>query len=83
MMNTENTNENLQEEFKRCKEDIVYFVENYISPKIELTNWEKEYLRSLYGGTRVMMFKGRKGNRSIMINALREHERFIKETKQL
>jgi hypothetical protein len=82
-MNTENTNENLQKEFKKCKEDIVYFVENYIHPKIELTNWEKEYLRSIYGGTRVKMFKGRKGNRLIIMHALKEHERFIKETKQL
>lgn len=41
------------EEYRKCREDVVYFIENYVlvhGLKIKLNSMKKEFLKRLYNG---------------------------------
>lgn len=41
------------EEYRKCRQDIVYFIENYVlmhRSKIKLNSMKKEFLKRLYNG---------------------------------
>lgn len=41
------------EEYRKCREDVVYFIENYVLVhrlKIKLNSMQKEFLKRLYNG---------------------------------
>lgn len=44
----------------KCKNDILYFLDNYVQPKLELTGWQRELLRNLtFSGPNDVIFKPR------------------------
>jgi hypothetical protein len=65
-------------EIERCKTDIVYFVENYVTPKIPLTESQKFMLRALNEG-RVHLVTGRGHSRYFIATSVERHEEFKKE----
>jgi hypothetical protein len=58
-------------ELQKCKEDIVYFAENYLEPKLQLTEWEKEIMRSFQKGE-VLAIETR-GRKRFLTTITKEH----------
>jgi hypothetical protein len=72
------SDEEIRKEILKCKNDIVYFVENYVSPKIKLSDFDKAILKAYQNNQKVIMVSGRRCSRYLATFAQR-HDEFKKE----
>jgi len=78
----------IEEEMQKCKEDPVYFYENYFlidgekPPKLHKS--QKNNLRVMASGVGVIMMNGRQGYKTLFRKVLTSHlPDFIKDQKQI
>lgn len=65
-------------EIEKCKNDIVYFIENYVTPQIPLTESQKFMLRALNEGN-LHLVTGRGHSRYFIATSAERHKEFKKE----
>lgn len=75
--------EEIQAEIQKCKEDIVYFIENYAYPEIKLTDNQK-FMLDLYkkaeeSKSTVVILQGRVGTKYFLQSSYERHEEFKKD----
>jgi hypothetical protein len=70
-------------EIEKCKNDIIYFFEEYCYPKHPLTNCQKYmikiYQQAKYESCDLVLFSGKGHSRWILYNTVERHEEFKKE----
>jgi len=64
----------IQQEIEKCKSDIVYFIETYITPEIKLTDFQKEVLKAHQEGKEVHLINTRSGKQMLIDSLQRQKE---------
>lgn len=65
-----------QVELDKCKNDMIYFAEKYLG--LELTKWQKLYLKCWQNEKFVFIFGGRQARRLMTEDIIKKHSGIFK-----
>ena len=67
-----------EDEIKKCKEDAVYFVENYLG--LRLMPWQKLYLKSFQKGQNIGVM-GKGAGKKVLYESIIIYQKFLSKHK--